>query len=164
MEYSRQKPGINAMLSIDRPGKPGHIPFMNGPSSIERALTAEAHALEGRLAARDAEFRQLQVIRRALAELAAARTGIAEVAGGAIRYANSISEAAQFLIEEAGEPLAVAEIFAGLPKYGKMPAGDRPQRLLSNYLSADSERFESVQWKGKRRWWVKGVELPKEEA
>jgi hypothetical protein len=136
---------------------------MNGPSSIERTLFAEAHALEERLAARDPEFRQLQVIRRALAELAAARTGAAEITGEGLRYAGSVSEAAQFLIEEAGEPLDVAEIFAGLPKYGKMPGGDRPRRLLSNYLSADTNRLQSVQWKGKRRWWVRGAELPKEE-
>lgn len=137
-----------------------------GPSNIERALAAEVRALEERLAARDPEFRQLQVIRRTLEDLAATRTGGPEAGGEASsdgRYASTISEAAQLVIEEAGEPLAVGEIFARLPKYGRMPAGDRPQRLLSNYLSADTSRFRSVLWKGKRRWWITGAPVPGEE-
>jgi len=129
-------------------------------------LTAEARALEERLAARDPEFRQLQVIRRALADLAAAaRTSRSEEADGGPergRHAGSINEAALFLIEEAGEPLAVAEIFVRLPRYGKIPAGRRPQWLLSNLLSADKKRFQSVQWKGRRRWWINDAPLPKE--
>lgn len=138
-----------------------------GQSNIERTLTAEAQALEERLTARDPEFRQLQVIRRALADLAAARTGGPEEADGGPRRggrpASSINEAALFLIEEAGEPLAVGEIFVRLPIYGKIPAGRRPQWLLSNLLSADKKKFQSVQWKGRKRWWIKDSPLPKEE-
>jgi hypothetical protein len=137
-----------------------------GQTNIERVLTAEARALEERLAARDPEFRQLQVVWRALAELAVAKTGGTGTEtdpGAGVRYASSINEAAQFVVEEIGEPLAVGEIFARLPKYGRMPTGDRPQRLLSNYLSADTDRFRSVPWKGRRRWWIKDLPLPKEE-
>ena len=136
-------------------------------TNIEHTLCAEAQALEARLAARDPEFRQLQVIRRALAELAAARTGSqSEPKFGAertVRQAASIYDAAQFLIEDAGEPLAVGDIFVRLPKYGKIPGGRRPRWLLSNLLSAEKKRFESVPWKGRKRWWLKDRALPQEE-
>jgi hypothetical protein len=136
-----------------------------GRTSIEHTLTIEARALEERLAARDPDFRRLQAIRRFLAELAAAGTGSP---GSALQYAAptreaaSINEAAEFLIEEAGEPLAVADIFARLDKYGRRPAGKRPQRLLSNLLSENKNRFQSVPWKGRKRWWLRNRPLPKE--
>jgi hypothetical protein len=142
---------------------------MEGPheqTSVEQKLAAEARALEQRLAARDPEFRRLQVIKHALAELAAVRNELPVTADGdteeGVRQAASIYEAAQFLIEEAGEPLAVGDIFVRLPKYGRIPGGGRPRWLLSNLLSADKKRFESVLWKGRKRWWLKDRALPSE--
>lgn len=138
---------------------------MSEATNIEHTLTIEAKALEERLAARDPDFRRLQAIQRFLAELAAARTGfdgdvIQQAPLG--REAASINEAAEFLIEDAGEPLAVADIFARLDKYGRRPAGKRPQRLLSNLLSENKNRFQSVPWKGRKRWWLRNRPLPKE--
>lgn len=142
-------------------------------TSLERKLEAEAAALEAKIAARDPEFRQLLILRKAVTEMARMRQIVPrgrqltllgrpdeKPEAKPARQATSIGDAAFYALEDAGEPMSLADLLAALPRYGKEPGGVKPSWNLSNTLSADKKRFQSVDWKESKRWWLTGKPLP----
>ena len=104
------------------------------------------------------------------AQLAATRNGSAaresvreDATEEPARRANSIIEAAQFAIEDAAEPLSLSDVLDRVPRYGKAPGGKRPGWLLSNLMSAEKHRFQSVKWRGRKRWWLANKAVPEED-
>ena len=137
-------------------------PLISSP--LEAALIEEAEQLERALAA-DTRHQRLNIIRHTLEQLAALRKAEAQANGahrnGAHREASSVLHGAELALEDKGEPLSLAELMETLPAYGKTPGGDKPAWNLSSQLSGAKARFERVDWKGEKRWWIAGKEVPK---
>lgn len=136
------------------------LPRQNQP--LEAALIKEAEQLE-RALAEDPRHQRLKIVRNALDQLGALpKADKATESASEFRQAISVMQAARFALEDAKHPLSLAELMAALPRYGKVPGGNKPNWNLSNQLSGNKERFTSVDWKGEKRWWFTGKPVPPE--
>lgn len=138
----------------------------NKPTDAEKALERQIAMLEHELAA-NPTYRQLQVLRHALAELKAIRSpegfGVNiqrhDVAWLGSRTASSIPQAARFALEDNKKPTTTQELLGLLPKYGKRVGGKNPLTGLSNTLSSDNA-FISIRWGDGKAWWLADQPVP----
>lgn len=66
-------------------------------------------------------------------------------------------KAAEELVQAAGHPLELGDIYDGLVKRGVPLAGERPRSTLSAYLSHEKSTLESIR---KGWYWLKGQKVP----
>lgn len=140
------------------------------PSSLEQALAEQAEALEREIAA-DTRQKQLEIVKRALAEMEAVRKGTTPkpppprpqaTKSDSFRRASSLPQAAEFALEDEGHPMTPSEMLPLISRYGRAVGGEKPSWNVSNAMSAKRTTFMSVEWGGKRCWWLVGKPIPKE--
>ncbi|MBX9460025.1 MAG: winged helix-turn-helix domain-containing protein [Brevundimonas sp.] len=76
----------------------------------------------------------------------------------------SQADAAFQVLKLVGRPMTTAELIEPVRQQGATLGGDDPAVNLSSSLSRDNERFISVRWNRRPRWWFKDAEIPAEDV
>ncbi len=69
-------------------------------------------------------------------------------------------EGTKLALIDKGYPMSVNELVDVLPQYGARVGGAKPAVNLSSILSKRGTDFISVQWQGRRAWWLKDRPMP----
>jgi len=131
------------------------------PTSLEQAMAQQAEALEREIAA-DPRQKQLEIARRALAEMEAVRKGEAPPAPKPVKFrvATSLPQAAQFVLEDEKRPMTPADMLPLISRYGITVGTDKPTWAVSNAMSAKKAVFYRIEWGGTWCWWLTGQPIP----
>jgi hypothetical protein len=135
-------------------------------------------ALRAEIAARlekNEDYRALKALDTALAELGHASSvavsgrmfirarSFREVArAGAREQQISQADAAEKVMDRAGEPVPIAELVQKVREEGAQVGGSDPHINLSSTLSKD-DRFRSVRYGGRQAWWLRRRRYPGEQ-
>lgn len=133
------------------------------------AIEARIEVLETQLA-QSPLFRELQILRKTrkdLVNLCGAATSSGPRVGntpdsGPVRV--TMLEGTRLALIDKGRPMSVSELVDALPQYGARVGGAKPAVNLSSILSKRGTDFVSVQWQGRRAWWLEGRPIPEPRA
>lgn len=139
--------------------------------STLRALDALIAQVRERLSA-NREYVELQALEKARADIVGKRNAgearspspfrklAEEIVIGRFKHGEpSQTEAVAAALDEAGEPLTIAELVIKAKALGARVGGKNPRVNLGTTLSK-GDRFKAVRWKGEMRWWFADRPLP----
>ena len=129
------------------------------------AIEARIEVLEAQLA-KSPLFRELQILRKTRKDLEKLH-GTATSSGLSVGNTQdsgptrvTMLEGARLALIDKGHPMSVNELVDVLPQYGARVGGAKPAVNLSSILSKRGTDFISVQWHGRRAWWLKDRPMP----